>query len=138
MVRSFLMVGALACTVLTGCGESGPFDYVKIHGKVTYPDGTAPPAAGMQLQFEALDAPQVAGMTPRPGAAQVGSDGTFANATSYKYGDGLIPGKHKVAFQFATDAKGKLVVPKEYTHLSTTPLTIETGDGNIEIQVPKP
>jgi hypothetical protein len=77
-------------------------------------------------------------MHPRPGMASVDTQGVFERATSLKYGDGLIPGKHKVAIFYATDAKGKYLVPKEYTHLSTTPLVVDTGDGTIEIKVPKP
>jgi hypothetical protein len=121
-----------------GCGSSGPFDYIPVSGKLTYEDGAIIPASGILLQFESLDAKPVDGMHPRPAQAGVDAQGVFAQATSHKYGDGLIPGKHKVAIYYATDAKGKLLVPKEYTHLGTTPLEIDTGDGEIEIKVPRP
>jgi len=55
-----------------------------------------------------------------------------------KPGDGLIRGKHKVAIQYATDAKGASLIPKEYTMIATSPLTIDTADTPLEIVVPKP
>jgi hypothetical protein len=129
---------ALAIVVCTGCGDSGPFEYMPVQGKLTYEDGTPLPASGVVLQFESQDAKPVGDMHPRPAMAAVDSQGVFTSATSLKYADGLIPGKHKVALLYATDAKGKLLVPKPYTHLGTTPLIVDTGDGNIEIKVPKP
>jgi hypothetical protein len=123
---------------LAGCGESGPFLYIPVSGKITYEDGSTIPAGGILLQFKAIDAKPVGDMVPRPAQAQVSGDGVFTAATSYKYGDGLVPGKHKVAIQYATDAQGKLLVPKTFTSLATTPLVVDAGDGNIEIKVPKP
>lgn len=109
-----------------------------VQGKVTYEDGAPIPAAGIQLQFHSLDAKPVGDMHPRPASASVDSNGEFKLATSLKYGDGLIPGRHKVALQYATDAKGKLLIPQEYAHLGTTPLEADTGDGVMEIKVPRP
>jgi hypothetical protein len=129
----------LAMTLLAvGCGDSGPFEYIPVQGKVTFEDGTPIPAAGIMLQFQSLDAKPVGDMHPRPATAGVDGNGDFKNATSLKYGDGLIPGRHKVALQYATDAKGKLLIPPDYAHLGTTPLIVETGDGVIEIKVPRP
>lgn len=133
-----LLAAAVALAGAGGCGDEGPFDYMPVHGKVTYEDGAPIPAAGIMLQFQSQDAQPVGDMHPRPATASVGADGSFANATSLKYGDGLIPGKHKVALQYATDAQGKLLVPREYAHLGTTPLVVDTGDGSIEIKVPRP
>ena len=133
-----LAAGAALVAACLGCSDAGPFEYIPVHGKVSYEDGTLIPAAGIVLQFQSQDAKPVGDLHPRPAMASVDASGNFANATSLKYGDGLIPGKHKVALFYATDAKGKLLVPKEYTHLGTTPLVVETGDGDIEIKVPKP
>lgn len=131
---------AALALVSLGCGSSGPFEYMPVHGTLTYDDGTPLPAGGVVLQFYSQDAQPVDGMHPRPGSADVDAQGVFASATSGgKYGNGLTPGKHKVAIFYATDAKGKLLVPKEYTTLATTPLVVDTGDdGNIEIKVPRP
>jgi len=133
-----LVTACLAWLALgVGCGSNEPFDYIPVHGKLTFEDGSPIPASGIVLQFQALDAEPVNGMHPRPAQASVDAQGVFTQATSHKYGDGLIPGKHKVAIYYATDAKGKLLVSKEYTHLGNTPLVIETGAGEIEIKVPR-
>jgi hypothetical protein len=134
------IAGIVAFVVVpcAGCGDGGPFQYIPVHGKLTYEDGQPLPAGGVVLQFLSQDAQPVDGMHPRPGSADVDAQGVFTAATSLKYGDGLIPGKHKVALFYATDKSGKLLVPREYTSFATTPLVVDTGDGNIEIKVPRP
>jgi len=49
-----------------------------------------------------------------------------------------VPGKHKVSIIYATDAQGKLLIPEEYTDLTTTPLVIDTADSPLVIKVPRP
>ena len=134
-MRLFLIV---FCAVCIGCGPHSPFDYVKTSGKITYEDGSAIPSGSIRLQFAAQDAPAVEGAHPRPAIANVNDKGEFDCVTSYKYGDGLIPGKHKVAVQQATEQKGQLLVPKEYTSVATTPLLVDTANSPLEIKVPKP
>jgi hypothetical protein len=92
----------------------------------------------VRLHFDAQDAPVVENAHPRPAVANVNEKGEFDCVTSYKYGDGLIPGKHKVAIEQALDRDGKLLVPKEYTSIATTPLVVDTNDSPLEIKVPKP
>jgi hypothetical protein len=128
----------LACCVCLGCGPRSPFKYVKASGKLTYEDGSVIPSRIIRLQFASQDAPAVEGAHPRPAIANVSEQGEFDCVTSYKYGDGLIPGKHKVAVEQATDAKGQLLVPKEYTSIATTPLLVDTANSPLEIKVPKP
>lgn len=133
---------ALALTLtfafLPGCGDNGPFEYIPVQGKVTYEDGAPIPAGGIMLQFQSRDAKPVGDMHPRPATAGVDANGEFKSATSLKHGDGLIPGRHKVALQYATDANGKLLIPQAYAHLGTTPLEADTGEGVMEIKVPRP
>jgi hypothetical protein len=124
-----------ACFLALGCGSSEPFDYLPVHGKVTYDDGT--PVPGGQLQFTS-EAPAKGTMHPRPGNAKIKPDGTFDSATTHTFGDGLVPGKHKVSFIFATDANGKSLVPPAYSDSSSSPLEIDTANQPIEIKVPKP
>jgi hypothetical protein len=133
-----LAASCLLPALVVGCGSGEPFDYVLVHGKLTYEDGAPIPAGGIQLLFSAQDAKPVGGCFPRPAVAGLNDKGEFTEATSHKYGDGLVPGKHKVAINYATDAKGKLLVPKAYTSIDTTPLIVETGDGLIEMKVPRP
>lgn len=77
-------------------------------------------------------------MHPLVGAAYLSKDGVFGTPTSHKPGDGLVPGKHKVAIQYATDENGNSLVPREYTTIATTPLEIDTADSPFEIVIPKP
>jgi hypothetical protein len=128
----------IVCCICTGCGSSSPYDYVQVDGKLSYEDGTPIPASSIRLQFAAQEAPAIEGAQPRPGVANVDAQGEFPCVTSYKYGDGLIPGKHKVAIQQATAQDGKLLVPKEYTSIATTPLEIDTDEAPLHIKVPKP
>src|SRR5436853_7492179 len=82
-----------------GCGSGSPFHYVKVKGKVTYEDGSPIPGNGLRIRFFPLDAPKVENAVPRPAYARFDDQGNFDSVTSYKYGDGLIPGKHKVAIE---------------------------------------
>jgi hypothetical protein len=126
------------CGLSIGCGRGGPFEYEKVSGKVVYADGSRIPAGGMELRFEALDAPQVEHASPRPAKASVNAEGVFDCVTSYKYGDGLIPGRHKVAIDVGPGPDGKPLVPKECTSIATTPLQINTKDAPLQIKVPRP
>jgi hypothetical protein len=130
-----VMALAIACS---GCSDGNPFDYVPVSGKLTYEDGTPIPASGIRLGFEVIDVGPKGDAYPRPAEAIVDSEGNFASCTSYRPRDGLIPGKHKVAIYYATDDKGKLLIPKEFSHASTTPLVIDTADAPLEIKAPRP
>lgn len=135
-LRAIVIPVLLAC--LLGCGDDIPFEYVPVKGQITYEDGSLIPATGMKLQFASLDVAPVQGMHPRPATASLDAEGHFSNATSYKYGDGLVPGRHKVAIGYARDPQGNILVPKECTNLSTTPLIVDTSDVPLQIKVPKP
>lgn len=123
---------------LTGCGSNDPFDYVPVSGKVTYDDGTTLPIGGFRIVFTSQDAAPVGTAHPRPGIAEVDANGVFEQVTSYRYGDGLVPGKHKVAIQVSQEQGKAAIVPKEYTNPLTTPLVVDTDDAPFEIKVPKP
>lgn len=70
--------------------------------------------------------------------ANTDANGNFDCVTSYKYGDGLIPGKHKVVIKSGGDQGGKATVTKEYTSESTSPLVIDTANSPLDIKLPKP
>jgi hypothetical protein len=135
-VRQYLAFVLIACA--SGCGSGSPFKYVRVKGKVAYEDGSAIPVNGLRLRFAALDAPEVANAVPRPAFARVDDNGQFDSVTSYKPGDGLIPGKHKVAIEVGGGPGTKLPVPKDYQSISTTPIVIDTADSPLDIKVPKP
>ncbi len=86
----------------------------------------------------ALDAPSVENAHPRPAFAMVSAGGVFDCATSYKYGDGLIPGRHKVSIEREGLPEAKSVVPKEYLSATTTPITVDTVEAPFDIKIPKP
>jgi hypothetical protein len=132
----WLLVALLSGTV--GCGSGGPYDYVPVSGTVTYADGTKIPLASMRLLFLPLDAPEVAGAHPRRAMANVTADGVFDCVTSYKYGDGLIPGKHKVVIEASSVQNGQPVLPIACLSMTTTPLVVDTADVPLVIKVPKP
>jgi hypothetical protein len=133
-----LCLCVLALTVLNvGCGSRGPFKYVLVSGKVSYDDGSPIPG-GCKVVFTSQDAAPVGSAFPRPGIANVDAQGVFDCVTSYKFGDGLVPGKHKVVIQAANERDGKPVVPKEYANVETTPLVIDTANSPLDIKVPKP
>lgn len=121
-----------------GCGSGGPYDYVPVSGTVTYEDGSKVPLAGARLLFFPQDAPEAGSAVPRQAMANLDAEGAFDCATSYKYGDGLIPGKHKVVIQANPLVDGKLIFPKACNNESETPLVIDTADTPLAIKVPKP
>jgi hypothetical protein len=121
-----------------GCGSAGPYDYVTVSGSVTYEDGGKVPLSGMRLMFVPLDAPEVAGAHPRRAMANVDAEGGFDCATSYKYGDGLIPGRHKVVIEAPAAVNGKPVIPASSQSEATTTIEIDTADLPLSIKVPKP
>lgn len=130
----FILVGIF----IAGCGSGSPFKYVKVSGSIRYEDGSPIPPNGIELRFSPLDAPKRENVFPRPAVARINENGEFDCVTSYKYGDGLIPGRHKVAIDLGSAANPKPVVPKEYTSIATTPLEVDTQNAPFEIKVPKP
>lgn len=132
------LICTLSIVACLGCRDSSsPFDYVPVQGKLTYEDGSVIPAGGIVLRFIAQDVEPVGDARPRPAAANVNAEGVFDCVTSYKYGDGLIPGKHRVTLNYATDEQGNLLVPKEYT-VADSPLIVDTADAPLHIKVPEP
>ena len=139
-VRTTLCRGALLTLVVfaVGCGSNSPFDYVKVNGKVIYDDGSAVPFSGeTRIIFESAAPPIDEATHARPAVAYLKADGTFESVTSYKYGDGLIRGKHKVLLS-AADVSGKPLFPPEYADINTTPAEIDTADSPLEIKIRKP
>jgi hypothetical protein len=132
--QSMVCLLALMCVILLGgCKDSSsPFEYIPVSGKATYEDGT-PIKAGIRLQFKSLDQNAIEAAHPRPALTTLDAEGRFENVTSYKYGDGLVPGKHQVAILDADN-----LVPQEYTNVNSSPLIVDTASLPLEIKVPKP
>jgi hypothetical protein len=135
------LCGCFLAGSLAGCGSGEPFSYVPVSGKVTYADGTPIPAK-LKLIFIAVNPPTAdAGTVPKPGAAITNSDGTFDAVTSHTYGDGLIPGKHKVVLTVSTGRGGESTTDlfgPEYSDPNKTPIEVDTANLPMEIKVKKP
>jgi hypothetical protein len=131
------LISTAVCTL--GCGESGPFDYQPVAGKITYEDGQPISTEGLQLYFTAqVDSPDGESF-PRAAMAHVDGNGEFQAVTSYKYGDGLIPASHKVAIKVGPGPGNKPLLAKEYAEAQTTPLVVDSaGKDFLEIKVPRP
>ena len=117
-----------------GCAD-GPFDLVSTSGRVVFEDGE--PLGVGQIVFSPLT-PPVGEAHPRSALAYLKEDGTFDYATTFKTGDGIIVGQHKVSFIYATDESGVSLVPEQYTSVLKTPLTIDSADMPLTIKIPRP
>jgi hypothetical protein len=123
------LFGLAALALVAGCGPKDPFGYVNASGKVTYDDGSLIPAQRIEVHFVPQGGEIDAKTHPRPGLAYPNvADGMFADVTSYKPGDGIVRGRHKILIR-TFDAAGNEIplVPKTYTDAATTPLEIDTN-----------
>ncbi|WP_197526726.1 hypothetical protein [Botrimarina colliarenosi] len=126
---------ALLFSASLGCNNGSPFAYVAASGSVHFEDGE-PLTVGKVIFKPMAEAKGTA--HPRAGGADLNSEGRFDSVTSYKPGDGLVPGKHKVAIMFAVDDKGNSLVDTDYTNIATTPLMVDTAETPFKIVVPRP
>lgn len=125
--RRTILCFPLATWVLiaSGCGNQLP-KTVPVSGRLLF-DGQPPPARGT-IYF----LPQAAaeGFPMRPGMADFDESGKFV-ATTFKPGDGLMPGKyamHVECWQTPPNMEGKPAksfVPKKYQSAVTSGLTLE-------------
>ncbi len=129
---------------LSGCGSGEKFSYVKVSGKVSYEDGSLIPADWMEIRFISQVPPPDAKTAPLRGIAEVDpKTGKFDVVTSHTYGDGLVPGEHKVLIQavrgkFKTSSAVMDLVPPEYTDPEKTPLVVNTNQSPFDLKVRKP
>jgi hypothetical protein len=120
-VRGIVLV-ALAVG-LAGCGSRHPL--VPVHGKVTRGGGAWPGEGSITfLPSEAASGPQ------RPGFAVFGRDGAF-KASSFKEGDGLLPGRYTVRITCDAPLKSEEDTSSEsYVPANFTPPPLEVkADG---------
>jgi hypothetical protein len=77
-----------------GCGHSGP-ETVAIQGKLTFEGGKVPPHCTVYFQ------PQQAakGLPLRPANSKIDDQGRFT-VTSFRRGDGLVPGTYGVTVEY--------------------------------------
>ena len=127
------LVSLAALAGVMGCGDRGP-KLASVRGTVTYkgkpvPNGTVTfiPASGQHATGEI-----------RP-------DGSYT-LTSFRPGDGAIPGTYKVVVVAIQDMTGRLpedrtplpppIVPNKYTSIATTDISVEVKEGENQIDLP--
>jgi hypothetical protein len=91
----------------------------KVSGKVSF-NGAPPPKPG-RLAFNVVPGTEREGLPDRPGSATFGEDGEFT-VTSFKDGDGLLPGTYKVTIICVSGLPGQTtsfdqvsLVPADWT-----------------------
>lgn len=89
--RMLIVVAIAACIALPGC-ENDPLKKVQVRGTVTFDGGPCPEAG--RVTFSPIEIPE--GLPKRPAVGGFQTDGTY-EAMSFRPGDGLVPGKYKVA-----------------------------------------
>ncbi len=92
----WLLAALAICPLLNGCGPSGP-ETIPIRGVVILDDGSVP--RNCTVYFQPTDVAE--GVPLRPATANVGEDGAF-EVTSFRSGDGIVPGTYKVKIVFYT------------------------------------
>ena len=98
-VRFASVLIAALCLVasVSGCGSKVPFDFVPVHGKVTYEDGTPIAADSILVTFNPIATKEKGKFVPPGGQTNVNvQDGTFSAVSSHRKDDGVAVGRHKV------------------------------------------
>lgn len=126
-------------TLLFGCGSNDPFSYVPVAGTVKYDDETLIPCDYITVTFHPLEGTIDKKTRPRAADANVNvEDGAFKEATSHKFGDGIVRGRHKVTVRaFDADMNELPIIPKPYTLAAETPLEVNSAETPFAIRVPK-
>ena len=128
--------------LLSSCRRS-EVELVPVEGTITYGGGDWPVPG--TLAFTPIE--RKADFPLRPGWANFGADGKF-QATTFKEGDGLVPGAYQVAVEaFLTPwemgkAKPESCVLKEFESPATSGLTVAVDSGKrkmtVQWNVPRP
>ena len=124
----FLLATAVA-TCLLGCGPGGP-ETIPIRGTVKLENGSVPTHCTVYFQpTEVAD-----GDPLRPATANVDEEGAF-EVTSFREGDGLVPGTYQVKIVYFTLRPGGNPEIEshyqEYTRVMDN-LTVESGKRQAE------
>ena len=125
---------------IAGCGGGGPYGTKKITGTILYDDGSVIPADRIELRFISQEPPVDSKTYPKPGLVDVNvTDGTFSDVSTYRYGDGIIKGKHKIA-AMSLDAKNMPTtsIPLEFNSPDTSTLEVDSSESTFKLVIPKP
>ena len=145
LAKMFRFTLAVVLTVaLFGCGQKDPFPLAPVAGKITYTDGSPIKADQIVVRFFPQGVAIQGKVAPRVGETRADvSDGSFADFTTWKYGDGVMIGKHKVvAIALRIAAHGgeepSDAIHKRYRDAKTTPLEVEVtagGENNLVLEI---
>jgi hypothetical protein len=130
---------AVFCCVQSACEKGHGLPLVPVSGHVTF-NNSQPPMEG-NIAFVQIGNSGQPGVPNRPGRATFGTDGQFA-ATTFKDGDGLLPGKYQVTISCA-DAEAKPGQP--FDEVSFVPsnyraeqLIVQQDGGPVEVNFDVP
>lgn len=111
--------------LLAGCDDGGPSP-IPVDGTVTFGGGSWPKPGRLNFTLES----PVSGSTGRPATGDFDTDGRVI-VTSFKKGDGLLPGKYKIGVecwetppQMNGTARPKSYVSERFQSPATSGLTV--------------
>ena len=114
----------------TGCGRQGP-EMVPVEGTIIFGGGPWPKPGVLNFTVES-PAP---GLPNRPAMGLFDTDGRLT-VTTFKRGDGLIPGKYRIGVEcwevrpeMASPTPPKSYVPPRYRSAATSGLTVIVEPG---------
>jgi hypothetical protein len=129
-IAMFLTAGLVLC--VTGCGGPSLPKTIAVSGKVTY---KSKPLDGAAVGFIATKGPSASAVTDANGAYKL---------TTYKNGDGAVPGEYAVTITKVIDpnpgasyldpnsAKLKSLIPEKYGEIKTSGFTAKVEKGKQE------
>jgi hypothetical protein len=125
----WLLSGIFVLAVV-GCGRRGP-EIVPVEGRITFNGGAWPKPGAIYFTLDPSEKTEF----DRPASGVFDTDGNVTNITSFKEGDGLIPGKYRVAIEcWATPPRmggpqPKSHVPQRYHSPATSGLVVSVKPG---------
>ena len=112
--------------VTLGCGSK--VQTVKVHGKVAFTDGSVPKGEVARVHFDPVRADSQRVL--KEAAGEIQSDGSY-ELTTFKSGDGAIPGQYKLFFEvFKTYMGRESLIPARYADPAQTPFTVTVESRN--------
>jgi hypothetical protein len=124
------LVSIALLALVVGCSSGNEFPTAKVRGKITYRNNPVP--NGTVLFVPQGDKPTATG--------ELNSDGTY-ELTTYEPGDGAVLGPHTIMITAVEEMTDKLpeqrsgtpkaLVPVQYTSNSTSGLTAEVNDTDV-------
>jgi hypothetical protein len=129
-IRTTLGMGLLLSAVSAGCGRDQPVT-VPVSGHITFAGGPCP--AGGTIVFSPVAVEK--GLPRRPGTARFQPDGAFT-VTSFREGDGLIPGHYRPIISCWKGEPGN-DDPSSFERLNNVPKNYQPDEVVVEPSAPE-